>query len=119
MSRRFYCYLDATPTHSYLEYLYKYPQRRLSLRWLVAENGQRTRRDPEFELIDTGLFDDDRYFDVLITYAKSAPNDILMRVTAYNRGPDAAPLRILPQLWFRNTWSWRPDCAPAPACTTA
>jgi hypothetical protein len=102
-----YYYLDATPTHSYLKMLYKYPQRAFPYQRLVEENGRRNREQPELELLDLGLFDDDRYFDVFVEYAKAAPTDILMRVTAHNRGPDYARLDLLPQVWFRNRWSWR------------
>src|SRR5437867_4425091 len=101
-----YFYLDATPTHSYLKALYKYPQRAYPYTWLVEENRRRGKHDAEFELVDTGVFDDGRYFDVTAEYAKASPEDILVRVTIANRGPDAAPLRVLPTLWFRNTWSW-------------
>jgi hypothetical protein len=104
-----YYYLDATPTHSYLKMLYKYPQRAFPYSRLVEENRRRGAGEPEFELIDTGVFDDDRYFDVLVEFAQSAPDDILMKVTARNRGSAAAALHILPQLWFRNTWSWKPN----------
>ena len=107
--KELYYYLDATPTHSYLKMLYKYPQREFPYARLVEENGQRGRDQPEFELLDTGIFNDDRYFDVFIEYAKASPHDILMLVTVHNRGPDAAPLHVLPQLWFRNTWSWDHD----------
>src|SRR5216110_2258644 len=101
-----YFYLDATPTHSYLKALYKYPQRAYPYAWLVEENRRRGKNDAEFELVDTGVFDDGRYFDVTVEYAKASPDDILIRVTVANRGPDAAPLHVLPTLWFRNTWSW-------------
>ena len=101
-----YYYLDATPTHSYLKMLYKYPQRPFPYAQLVEENRRRGKDEPEFELIDTGVFDDDRYFDVFVEYAKSSPSDILIRITVHNRGPEAADLHLLPQLWFRNTWSW-------------
>ena len=101
-----YYYLDATPTHSYLKYLYKYPQREFPYARLVAENQARGKNAPEFELPDTGIFDDDRYFDVFVEYAKAAPEDVLIRITVYNRGPEAAVIHVLPQLWFRNTWSW-------------
>ncbi|MDZ4149557.1 MGH1-like glycoside hydrolase domain-containing protein, partial [Methylicorpusculum sp.] len=101
-----YYYLDAAPSHAYLKMLYKYPQRAFPYRTLVEENKQRGRQQPEFELLDTGIFEDDRYFDVFIEYAKADTDDILLRITAHNRGPEAAPLHILPQLWFRNTWSW-------------
>jgi hypothetical protein len=101
-----YYYLDAVPTHSYLKMLYKYPQRPFPYARLVEENGRRGRLEPEFELFDTDAFDEDRYFDVFVEYAKAAPEDILMLVTVENRGPESAPLHVLPQLWFRNTWSW-------------
>src|SRR5262245_25526658 len=105
--KEMYYYLDATPTHSYLKMLYKYPQRVFPYSKLIEESSRRNREQPEFELLDTGTFNDDRYFDVFVEYAKAAPDDILMRITAHNRGPDFAPLHILPQLWFRNRWSWR------------
>jgi len=101
-----YFYLDSTPTHSFMEYLYKYPQAAFPYANLVEENGRRGRRDPEFELLDTGVFDEDRYFDVRVAYAKGDPEDLLVEITATNRGPDAAPLHLLPTVWFRNTWSW-------------
>jgi len=106
-----YYYLDATPTHSYLKFLYKYPQRAFPYAWLVDENRRRGRHDAEFELLDTGVFDDDRYFDVFVEYAKAAPDDLLMRITAHNRSPEAAVIHLLPQLWFRNTWSWDSNAA--------
>jgi hypothetical protein len=106
-----YWYVDALPTHSYLKLLYKYPQREFPYAWLVEENRRRTKHDPEFELVDTRIFDDDRYFDVFVEYAKADTSDILMQVTAINRGPDTAPLHLLPQLWHRNIWSWRPEFA--------
>jgi hypothetical protein len=101
-----YFYLDATPTSSYLKCLYKYPQAAFPYEQLIAENHRRTRDDPEFELIDTGVFKENRYFDVFVEYAKVTAEDILIRITAINRGPDPAPLHLLPTLWFRNTWSW-------------
>jgi hypothetical protein len=107
--KELYYHLDATPTHSYLRFLYKYPQRPFPYSQLVQESKRRGRHDPEFELLDTGLFDDNRYFDVFVEYAKAEPRDILMRVTAHNRGPEAAELHILPTVWFRNTWAWKPD----------
>jgi hypothetical protein len=110
-----YYYLDATPTSSYLRMLYKYPQAEFPYGWLVAENRRRGKQDPEFELLDTGIFDGDRYFDVFVEYAKAAPEEILLQVTACNRGPEAAPLHLLPQLWFRNTWSWGRSRAARPA----
>jgi hypothetical protein len=104
--KEYWFYLDSTPTHSYLKCLYKYPQREFPYNDLVATNARRGKQDMEYELLDTGVFDDDRYFDVVVEYAKGAHDDVLMLVTAYNRGPDAATLHLLPTLWFRNTWSW-------------
>lgn len=104
--KEYYFYLDATPTHSYLKMLYKYPQPEFPYRALVEENRPRGKEQMEFELLDTGVFAQDRYFDVVIEYAKEAPDDLLMRITVHNRGPEAAVLHVLPQLWFRNTWSW-------------
>jgi hypothetical protein len=104
--KEIYYYLDATPTHSYLKMLYKYPHRRFPYDLLVAENRRRGKADPEFELLDTGVFNDDRYFDIFIEYAKGAPEDILLQITISNRGRDEAVIHVLPQLWFRNTWSW-------------
>jgi Mannosylglycerate hydrolase MGH1-like glycoside hydrolase domain len=109
--KEYYYYLDATPTHSYLKMLYKYPQRAFPYAWLVEENRRRGKDQPEFELVDTGIFDDDRYFDVFVEYAKAAADDILMLVTVHNRGPEAAQIHLLPQLWFRNTWSWNGNAA--------
>jgi hypothetical protein len=107
--KELYYYLDATPTHSYLKMLYKYPQREFPYDWLVKENGRRSKQDPEFELIDTDAFHEERYFDVFVEYGKAAPEDILMQITVCNRGPEDAAIHILPQLWFRNTWSWGND----------
>ncbi|WP_375434046.1 glucosidase [uncultured Hymenobacter sp.] len=104
-----YYYLDSTPTHSYMKMLYKYPQREFPYEELIAENARRTREEPEFELLDTGVFDDGRYFDVFVEYAKAGPDDILIQITVHNRGPETARLQVLPQLWFRNTWSWGYD----------
>ncbi len=104
--KEYYFYLDSTPTHSYMKYLYKYPQAAFPYTALVEENRRRDRRAPEFELIDTGVFDTDRYFDVVVEYAKAAPDDVLVRITATNRGPEAAEIHLLPTLWYRNTWSW-------------
>jgi hypothetical protein len=101
-----YYYLDALPTSSYCRALYKYPQRAFPYDQLVAENRRRGFNEPEFELADTGIFDDSRYFDLFVEYAKAGPNDILIRITAINRGPDPAPLWLLPTLWYRNTWIW-------------
>jgi hypothetical protein len=101
-----YFYLDSTPTHSYMKYLYKYPQQEFPYRDLVETNARRSREEFEYELLDTGVFDADRYFDVFVEYAKADPEDILIRVSVHNRGPEAANLHLLPTLWFRNTWSW-------------
>jgi hypothetical protein len=107
--KEYYFYLDSTPTHSYMKYLYKYPQREFPYRDLVETNARRSREEFEYELLDTGVFDDDRYFDVFLEYAKEGPEDVLVRITVHNRGPEAARLRLLPTLWFRNTWSWGED----------
>ncbi len=115
--KELYYYLDATPTHSYLKMLYKYPQAEFPYDRLVEENRRRGKDQPEFELLDTGTFDDDRYFDVFVEYAKATPDDILMRVTLHNRGPQVAALHVLPQLWFRNTWSWKPSAERSPRLT--
>jgi hypothetical protein len=104
--KELYYYLDSTPTHSYLKALYKYPQAEYPYEALVRGNGERGKQDPELELLETGVFDDDRYFDVLAEYAKADTDDILIRITVANRGPDTATLHLLPTLWFRNTWSW-------------
>jgi len=104
--KEYYFYLDSTPTHSYMRYLYKYPQREFPYRDLVETNRARDRRQPEYELIDTDVFDDDRYFDVVVEYAKGDPEDLLVRVSVHNRGTEPAQLHLLPTLWFRNTWSW-------------
>jgi len=104
--KELYYYLDATPTHSYLKMLYKYPQREFPYARLLEENRRRGKDQPEFELLDTGIFDDDRYFDVFVEYAKAGPEDLLMQITVHNRGPDEASIHVLPQTWFRNTWSW-------------
>jgi hypothetical protein len=110
--KELYYYLDATPTHSYLKLLYKYPQLEFPYTRLVEENRRRGKDQPEFELLDTGLFDADRYFDVFVEYAKAGPEDILLRITVHNRGPEEAILHLLPQLWFRNTWSWSHSSKP-------
>jgi hypothetical protein len=106
--KEYYYYLDATPTHSYLKMLYKYPQAAFPYADLLDESRRRGIGAPEYELLDTGVLDADRYFDVFVEYAQAGIDDVLMRVTAYNRGAAAAPLHILPQLTFRNTWSWKP-----------
>jgi hypothetical protein len=105
-AKEYYFYLDSTPTHSYMKFLYKYPQAEFPYARLVEENRRRTKHELEFELMDTGIFDEDRYFDVLVEYAKAIPEDILIRITVTNRGPEAAALHLLPTIWFRNTWSW-------------
>jgi hypothetical protein len=104
--KEYYFYLDSTPTHSYMKFLYKYPQAEFPYAALVEENRRRDRRTPEFELIDTGVFEADRYFDVVVEYAKAAPDDVLIRITATNRGAEPAALELLPTVWYRNTWSW-------------
>jgi hypothetical protein len=103
--KEYYFYLDSTPTHSYMKFLYKYPQQAFPYDDLVSTNRRRSRNDFEYELIDTGTFNDDRYFDVFVEYAKESPDDILIKITVCNRGAEAASLRVLPTLWFRNTWS--------------
>lgn len=112
--KEYYFYLDSTPTHSYMKYLYKYPQRPYPYQQLIDENRRRGASDPEYELLDTGIFDDDRYFDVFVEYAKAGPEDICMRIEAFNRGPQTASIDILPHLWFRNTWSWGRERLPQP-----
>jgi hypothetical protein len=107
--KEYYFYLDSTPTHSYMKFLYKYPQAEFPYGWLVEENRRRSKREPEFELMDTGIFQENRYFDVFVEYAKADAEDILIRITAHNRGPESAVLHLLPTLWFRNTWSWGKD----------
>src|SRR5438874_6431417 len=109
-----YFYVDALPSHAYQRMLYKYPQRAFPYQQLIDENRRRGAGDPEFELIDSGIFDDGRYFDIEIEVAKADPETLVMRVTAHNRGPDRAPLHLIPQLWFRNTWSWSGEPTPAP-----
>jgi hypothetical protein len=108
--KEYYFYLDSTPTHSYMKFLYKYPQAAFPYSNLLEENKNRKGKDaPEFELYDTGIFNENRYFDVFIEYAKASPDDILIRLNAWNRGPEKAPLWLLPTIWFRNTWSWGRD----------
>jgi len=107
--KEYYFYLDSTPTHDYMKYLYKYPQQEFPYRDLAETNCHRSREEFEYELLDTRVFDEDRYFDVFVEYAKEGPEDVLIRITAHNRGAEAARLRLLPTLWFRNTWSWGGD----------
>jgi hypothetical protein len=114
--KEYYFYLDSTPTHSYMKYLYKYPQAEYPYARLVDENRGRGKNEPEFELMDTGIFDDDRYFDVFVEYAKADTEDICVLLTVANRGPDTAEVHLLPTLWFRNTWSWSPG-ADKPSLT--
>ena len=104
--KEYYFYVDSTPTHSYMKYLYKYPQREFPYRDLVETNSRRSREELEYELLDTGIFDDDRYFDVFVEYAKADPEDILIQISVHNRGPETAGIHLLPTLWFRNTWAW-------------
>jgi Glycosyl hydrolase family 63 C-terminal domain len=104
--KEYYFYLDNTPTHSYMKYLYKYPQAAYPYQLIVETNRTRDKQAPEYELLDTGIFDEDRYFDVFVEYAKAEPEDILVKITVCNRGPEPAEIRVLPTLWFRNTWSW-------------
>ena len=112
--KEYYFYLDSTPTHSYMKWLYKYPQREYPYLDLVATNRRRSHNELEYELIDTVIFKDDRYFDVFVEYAKETPEEILIRISVSNRGPEPATLHLLPTRWFRNTWSWWPD-RPNPA----
>ena len=107
--KEYYYYLDSTPTHSYMKFLYKYPHVSFPYAELVEENRRRDRQAPEFELLDTGVFDDNRYYDIVVEYAKASVEDMLIRITATNRGLEPAPLHLLPTIWFRNTWSWGHD----------
>ncbi len=109
--KEYYFYLDTTPTHSYMRMLYKYPQAAFPYDLLVRENARRGKQQPEYELLDTGVFAEDCYFDVFVEYAKAGPEDILIRIGASNRGQAEGPLHILPTLWYRNTWSWTQDGA--------
>jgi hypothetical protein len=109
--KEYYFYLDSTPTHSYMKYLYKYPQAAYPYSDLIETNRNRGRGGPEYELLDTGVFDDDRYFDVFVEYAKASPEDILIQITVHNRGSEPATLQLLPTLWFRNDWAWGDDVA--------
>ena len=107
--KEYYFYLDSTPTHSYMKYLYKYPQAAFPYGDLIEKNKQRNRGDMEYELLDTGVFNEDRYFDVFVEYAKQTPEDILIQISVCNRGPEAATIHVLPTLWFRNVWTWWPE----------
>ena len=112
--KEYWWFVDSTPTHSWMRWRYVYPQRPYPYEDLVEENARRTRLDPEYELLDTGVLDDDRYFDVTVDYAKAAADDVCLRITVTNRGPDTATIHLLPTLWFRDTWSWDPG-SPIPA----
>ena len=112
--KEYYFYLDSTPTHSYMKYLYKYPQAAFPYDNLVATSKARNRHEMEYELLDTGVFKSDRYFDVFVEYAKQTPEDMLIQISVCNRGPEPATIHVLPTLWFRNTWTWWPD-TPKPA----
>jgi len=116
--KEYYFYIDSTPTHSYMKYLYKYPQGEFPYRDLVETNARRSREELEYELLDTQVFDEDRYFDVFLEYAKEGPEDVLIRITVHNRGPETARLDLLPTLWFRNTWSWK-EGVPKPSLREA
>jgi hypothetical protein len=116
--KEYYYYLDNTPTHSYMKMLYKYPQSEFPYSQLVEENNKRTKTDPEYELIDTGIFDDDKYFDVFVEYVKKSEEDIFVKITAFNRGKEKAEINLLPQIWFRNTWSWGEDSNKPELCLT-
>jgi hypothetical protein len=105
--KEYYFYLDSTPTHSYMKYLYKYPQSAYPYQAIIDTNRARDKQSPEYELLDTGIFDENRYFDVFVEYAKAEPEDVLIEITVCNRGPEPAEIHVLPTLWFRNTWSWR------------
>ncbi|MBC7796618.1 MAG: glucosidase, partial [Pyrinomonadaceae bacterium] len=111
--KEYYFYLDATPTHSYCKFLYKYPQATFPYQQLFDENRRRDKNQPEFELLETGIFDEDKYFDVFVEYAKDAPEDVFIKLTIVNRANQSAPLNVLPQIWFRDVWSWKKD-APKP-----
>jgi hypothetical protein len=115
--KEYYFYVDATPSHSYLRYLYKYPQAEYPYGWLVDENRRRGRNDPPFSLLDTGVFDESRYWDVEVRYAKAGPDEIHIRIFVTNRGPQRETLHVIPTLWFRNTWSWSDGDAARPKLT--
>lgn len=115
--KEYYFYLDGTPTHSYMKCLYKYPQAEYPYAKLIEENQKLTSRDKEYELVDTGIFSDNRYFDIFIEYAKASSEDICIKIEAFNRGPDEASLHIIPHLWFRNTWDWGDQIEPKPIIT--
>src|SRR6516225_5167545 len=107
--KEYYFYLDSTPTHSYMKYLYKYPQNEFPYLDLINTNRGRSKTDPEYELLDTGIFNENRYFDVFVEYAKASPTDMLVEISIANRGPTEADIHVLPTVWFRNFWSWWPE----------
>jgi hypothetical protein len=118
-AKEYWFYEDSTPTHSWMRWRYFYPQTECPYTQLLDENGRRGQHEPEFELLDTGIFDDDRYWDIIVDYAKADVDDIVARVSVHNAGPDSASLHVLPTLWFRNTWSWgltSPNSCPPTAC---
>jgi len=117
--KEYYFHVDNTPTHSFMSLRYRYPQRAFPYRQLVEENQRRQGRGPEYELLDTGVFAGDRWFDIIVEYAKASPEEIAIRITAFNHGPDPAALHLLPTLWFRNTWSWGPHRQPQPRIAAA
>ncbi len=112
--KELYYYLDNTPSHAYMRFLYKYPQREFPYDRLYLENRRRSRLEPEFEILDTGIFEGNRYWDIFVEYAKASPTDILIRISVHNRADNAAQIWVIPQLWFRNTWSWDPQLLPKP-----
>ncbi len=112
--KEYYFYLDSTPTHSYMKYLYKYPQAEFPYGKLIGENQARRGGGPEYELLDTGIFDEDRYFDVFVEYAKADPEDLCVRIEVFNRGPEDAPIHVIPHLWYRNNWAWWAEPKPEP-----
>jgi hypothetical protein len=116
--KEYYYYLDSTRTHSYMKYLYKYPQNAYPYVDLINTNRHRGRTDPEYELIDTGIFHEDKYFDVFVEYAKAAPTDLLIEISISNRGPAESEIHVLPTLWFRNIWAWWPE-EPKPSLKDA
>jgi len=116
--KEYYFYLDSTPTHSYMKYLYKYPQNEFPYLDLINTNRSRSKTDPEYELLDTGIFNEDRYFDVFVEYAKAAPTDLLIEISVCNRGPEESAIHVLPTLWFRNIWTWWPE-EPKPSMRAA
>ncbi|MFM7315416.1 MAG: MGH1-like glycoside hydrolase domain-containing protein, partial [bacterium] len=115
--KEYYFYLDSTPTHSYMKYLYKYPQNEFPYEKLIEENQKRHGQGPEFELVDTGIFNENRYFDIFVEFAKNNPGETLIKITAHNRGPAPAPLHLIPQIHFRNTWAWGPEPKRQPKIT--